>query len=114
MKNIAALFAGLIVIYSMYYDLTIGTLPSVEADPPLINEQLIVPKQVDKKTANLLYTLIEINPGDTVLSIQEQLNDDVPLPVSIQQIVSDFIEFNNGIKPEQIQVGKSYKFPLYR
>ncbi|MEK3890715.1 hypothetical protein [Bacillus sp. FSL K6-3431] len=104
MKNIAALMVGLIVIYSMYHDLTVGTLPANEtADASTIEKNII---------STLPYTLVEMKRGETVLSILEQLSPGV-LPVSIEQAVKDFTEYNNGVKPEQIQAGHTYKFPLY-
>ncbi len=35
------------------------------------------------------------------------------LPVAIEQVVKDFERLNNGVKPEQIQIGESYNFPIY-
>ncbi|MFK4997661.1 LysM peptidoglycan-binding domain-containing protein [Bacillus sp. N9] len=58
------------------------------------------------------YTLIKVKQGDTVLSIMEALSEQ-PLSVSIEQTVDDFIELNDGMKPDQIQIGQVYKFPLY-
>ncbi|MBS4209100.1 LysM domain-containing protein [Bacillus sp. FJAT-50079] len=104
MKNIAALFVGLVIIYSIYYDLTVGTLsPSIVESAPPIEEQ---------PASEPPYTLIKVKQGDTVLSIMEALSEQ-PLSVSIEQTVDDFIELNNGMKPDQIQVGQVYKFPLY-
>ncbi|CAM3950804.1 hypothetical protein [Lederbergia lenta] len=105
MKSIAALIVGIIVIYSMYHDLTVGTLPNNEIHSISTSDEMI--------KGNNTYTLIEIKQGDTVLSVLEQLTQG-SLPVSIEQAVDDFTDFNNGVKPEQIQTGETYKFPLYR
>ncbi|MCM3111409.1 hypothetical protein [Lederbergia lenta] len=105
MKSIAALIVGIIVIYSMYHDLTVGTLPNNEIHSISTSDEMI--------KGNNAYTLIEIKQGDTVLSVLEQLTQG-SLPVSIEQAVDDFTDFNNGVKPEQIQTGETYKFPLYR
>lgn len=105
MKSIVALIVGLIVIYSMYHDLTVGTLPHDKIQSISASEEII--------KDNHPYTLIEIKQGDTVLSILEQLSEG-SLPVSIEQAVNDFTDYNNGVKPEQIQFGQTYKFPLYR
>ncbi|MCR2820404.1 hypothetical protein [Lederbergia panacisoli] len=107
MKKIAALIATLILIYSVYYDLTTGVIPrsSAESSVQIVDIQTI-PVQQDP------FMEVEIKPGDTVISIIEGLQQG-PLPVPIAQIVSDFEELNNGAKPEQIQIGKTYKFPAY-
>ena len=56
---------------------------------------------------------VVIEPGQTVLSIVEHLHDG-PYPATIQDVIYDFKELNNGIEPEDIQIGKSYLFPIYR
>lgn len=106
-KKIAALFAILICCYGIYYDLTIGTLPTHSQ----ATTTYIEPEQ-DLRLVDDPYTMIDISPGDTVLSIYEKLIDG-PLPVPIDEIVADFSMLNNGIEPEEIQIGKTYKFMLY-
>ncbi|MBS4217140.1 hypothetical protein KHA96_02295 [Bacillus sp. FJAT-49711] len=107
MKRIAALIATIILIYSVYFDLTTGVIPrsSAESSAQMVDVQTI-PVQHDP------FIEIEIKPGDTVISIIEKLLQG-PLPVPISQVVSDFEELNNGTKPEQIQIGEKYKFPVY-
>ncbi|MCJ8006841.1 hypothetical protein ACFFF5_01020 [Lederbergia wuyishanensis] len=106
MKKIVAFIAISILIYSVYYDLTIGVIPrSSAASSKLVENQ---PIPVEKEPI----TSVEIKPGDTVISIIEGLQQG-PLPVPISQVVLDFQELNEGIKPEQIQIGKTYQFPVY-
>jgi hypothetical protein len=54
----------------------------------------------------------KIIQGETVLSIIEQLHKE-QIPVSIEQIITDFERLNPKDKADSIKVGKTYKFPLY-
>ncbi|MBS4194694.1 hypothetical protein [Lederbergia citri] len=107
MKKFAAFIAISILIYSVYYDLTIGVIPRSSAETAKLIDINSIPVEHEP------FTKIEIKPGDTVISIMEELQQG-PLPVPISQIVSDFEELNEGTKPEQIQIGKTYQFPLYQ
>ncbi|MBS4202884.1 hypothetical protein [Lederbergia citrea] len=117
MKTVVALFVITIVMYSIYYDLTIGTLPTSSAALVFSKDEWVSPMPSEFKEdwdiPSDPYTLIEIKRGDTVISILEELQQ-APLPVSIDQLLIDFKKLNEGIKPEQIQIGKRYKFPIYQ
>lgn len=106
MKKIIALFTSLVILYSVYHDLTVGVLPALSANS---TEQEETSGPI--KEENDMFTK-KIKPGDTVLSILEA-HQQGPLPVAIEQIVADFERLNNGVKPEQIQMGETYKFPIY-
>ncbi|WP_404428731.1 hypothetical protein [Sutcliffiella horikoshii] len=112
---IAALI--LVTIYSIYYDLSSGTIPEpaapVAAPVPATNTDT----ETDSSAAltspsNNLYIEVEIKAGDTVLTVAEKIANK-PIPVSITQLVEDFQNLNEGITPEKIQIGKTYKFPVY-
>lgn len=98
-KLIALVFIGL-VIYSAYFDLTIGTLPAAST-----------PAAAQESPSVLPYKEIEVKPGDTLLSIIER--EEGSLPKSINTIILDFQELNNGHSPHELQIGKTYKFPIY-
>ncbi|KRG15577.1 hypothetical protein ACA30_05645 [Virgibacillus soli] len=106
MKKIIVLVASLVVLYSVYHDLTVGVLPAISANST-VQQSSSLP--VTEK--NNLFTE-KIKPGDTVLSILEARQQGA-LPVAIEQVVKDFERLNNGVKPEQIQIGESYNFPIY-
>ncbi|MCI1593598.1 LysM peptidoglycan-binding domain-containing protein [Heyndrickxia oleronia] len=107
MKKILAFVAVIIVIYSIYIDLNFGTIPA-------ISHASEVKENTKPSTAKkpFSYKEIIIKPGDTVLSVVEEVNK-IPLSVSIDKVINDFIQLNNGIKPEEIQIGQIYKIPLY-
>lgn len=108
---IAALIC--ITIFSIYYDLSSGTLT-------LINEQPVMsaPSLTETEKAETIqesrenYMEVEVKAGDTVLTVAERIAGK-PIPVSITQLVEDFQALNEGMRPEKIQIGKTYKFPLY-
>lgn len=98
-KLIALVFIGL-VLYSAYFDLTVGTLP--EASTPVTAQEA---------PSELPYKEIEVKPGDTLLSIIEREEGSLPKP--IHTIIMDFQELNDGHSPHELQIGKTYKFPIY-
>ncbi|GLB58216.1 hypothetical protein [Cytobacillus sp. NCCP-133] len=106
MKRIAGVLLSVLVVYVIYYDLNHGTLPAGE-------EQVLEASTQPAETAGVPYFEKKVNPGETVLSIVE-INLDGPIPVSMDEVITNFSELNNGIKPEQIQAGQTYKFPKYK
>ncbi|WP_078379687.1 hypothetical protein [Sutcliffiella halmapala] len=103
-----------ITIFSIYYDLSNGTIPSINQEQvtttmsvPDVTEQ---PSELPNSTNN--YIDVEVKAGDTVLTIAERIANK-PIPVSITQLIEDFQTLNDGIPPEKIQIGKSYRFPIY-
>ncbi|MBP3951261.1 hypothetical protein [Bacillus suaedae] len=118
MKRIAGIFIILIFLYSTYYDLTIGTLPSEisKASEPE-NEQKVSVESTEEDTMteepmSEPFQAVTVEPGNTVLSIVEHLHEG-PYPATIQDIIYDFKELN-GIEPEEMQIGEEYLFPLYQ
>lgn len=111
MKKIAAIITAFIVVYSIYYDLTVGTVPGI-GKVTLASSSSSEIAEVQPLLNDDPFTLIETKPGDTVLSIVEKLHQG-PLPVPIDTIIQDFQELNQNLKPEKIQIGKQYKIPLY-
>ena len=105
-----ALLLG-ITFFSIYYDLTQGTIPSPKEDS--IPASNIV--QLLEDTDTIIeedYVMIEVMPGDTVLTIVERITNG-PLPVTVPQLIHDFELLNDNVTPEKIQIGKTYKFPVY-
>ncbi|PLR76972.1 hypothetical protein CU633_12950 [Bacillus sp. V3-13] len=101
MKRIAGFLIAVLLIYVIYFDLSSGTLPGVK-------EQKTEAKMETKPA----YFESSVKPGDTVLSIIEK-HIDKAVPVPIEQVITDFQGLNDGVKPNEIQIGKSYKFPEY-
>jgi len=116
MKRIGTIFIILVILYSTYYDLTIGTLPNglTEATETITKEN--TNSDLTEETTVLVeldpFQEVTVEPGHTVLSIVEHLHEGT-IKATIQEIVFDFQELNGGTKPEEIQIGKSYFFPVY-
>ena len=116
MKRIGTLFIILVILYSTYYDLTIGTLPNGLSEVSETSTELVNnPDLIEETTTNVdldPFQEVMVEPGHTVLSIVEHLHEGT-IKATIQEIVFDFQELNGGIKPEEIQIGKTYLFPVY-
>ncbi|MHC0035897.1 hypothetical protein [Pseudoneobacillus sp. C159] len=94
---------GLFVAFIIFFDLTNGTLPQTKETQEPIEVMGNVTLPFFKR---------KIVAGDTVLSVIEN-NLKAPIPVSIDQVVSDFVKLNEGASPNKIQIGKTYRFPDY-
>lgn len=99
MNRVFVLMFIAICIYAIYFDFTIGTLPKAEE------------KEVDAMDSDLKYAYVTVEPGDTVLSLIEEVAG-FPSGVPIEKMINDFVDLN-GILPEQIQPGVTYKIPVY-
>lgn len=102
MKKMCALFIFSLVIYSVYKDITNGS--TMITTPPVYSSYKDEPEQP--------YTLIKVEPGETVLSVFEK-HANVTKNISLDQLKKDFIQLNDGMEPTEIKSGQIYKFPLY-
>jgi hypothetical protein len=108
MKKLFIPILLLISIYSVYYDLSMGTLPTKTMAAAQINDSNPDPTV----TNSISSELITVEAGYTVLSIVEELHNE-PVNASIQQIIVDFETLNPGTKANNIQIGKAYLIPTY-
>jgi hypothetical protein len=114
LKRLCIFLLIMIVSYSIYYDLKAGTLPKAHeaAIQATVNQpQESLPDETVEEI-NIEYITVKIKSGDTILSLMEEVLDG-PLPVSIDQLIEDFETLNEGHSPQDIQVGRSYKLPVY-
>lgn len=108
MKRILGLIILSLLIYVIYYDLSKGTLSLVQASNE-VNKKAVV----SEGDQELAYFEKKVDSGDTLLSVvEESLKSSIP--VSIEMVIEDFKELNNGLTPQEIQYGEIYKFPDYR
>lgn len=105
-------------IASITNDLTTGTFP--DSSPKQDKENSSTPhaksQAFDKNTSSSeRYDVMkhEVNAGQTVLSIIEQINHP-NLSVTYEQMLEDFRTLNKDQDPHQIQVNEVYFFPVYR
>ncbi|MFK4466898.1 hypothetical protein [Bacillus sp. RC252] len=123
MKRLGVLLFVLVLGYIFYYDIKIGTLPMLSSYKKTSAAQTIKKENTDtkqnkeketekEKETDTAYKAIEVKTGDTVLSITEAINKK-KIP-SIEKVINDFKQLNKNTSATKIQVGKSYKFPLYQ
>jgi hypothetical protein len=106
MKNLLILLVSFLIIYSIYFDISVGTLPH----PDTQKVEAVAKPKLPK--ARIPYFEVKVEPGDTLMTIVEhQIKK--PLPVSITRLIHDFEELNPDQSAEKIQIGKSYRFPDY-
>lgn len=96
----------ILLFISIYNDLTFGTPFQIKEESPKITNSS------DAENANAI--LVEVQPGDTLLSKVEQLNEDLPINLDISQIISDFKKLNPSVDPHKLQTNTSYLFPVYK
>lgn len=114
MKRIGITLFVLLIGYSLFYDITVGTLPLLKPKAQEAAAQPATdPSTSEQKQADAEYKQIEVKSGDTVLSIVEAINKKGTLP-SVDMITNDFKELNTNESPSKIRIGKTYKFPLYK
>lgn len=107
MKKLFGFLLAVLILYVIYFDLTVGTLPSTQTQ----QVDAKVEKITNQKT-DLPYFEARVEPGETVISIVEHQLDK-SLPVSISDLVEDFRKLNPGETPEKIRIGSTYHFPDY-
>ncbi|PDZ68731.1 hypothetical protein CON30_08640 [Bacillus cereus] len=123
MKRLGIFLFVLVLGYIFYYDIKIGTLPMLSSYKKTNAAQTLKQESTDtkqnkenktetKKEADVTYKTIEVKTGDTVLSITEAINKK-KIP-SIEKVIDDFKQLNKNTSATKIQIGKSYKFPLYQ
>ncbi|PEM97165.1 hypothetical protein [Bacillus toyonensis] len=117
MKRLGIFLFVLVLGYIFYYDINIGTLPMLSSYKKTTAAQTIkkeetTTKQSKKEETDVTYKAIEVKTGETVLSITEQINKK-KIP-SIEKVIDDFKQLNKSTSATKIQIGKTYKFPLYQ
>lgn len=114
MKKLAGLLVFLLVVYAVYNDLSIGTLPAAKFQEPelLENKMAETEDEETQSTQAIPFFEHEVLPGDTVLSVIDSYMDK-PLNVPVSQAVEDFKKLNDGTNPQKIKFGNVYKFPDY-
>ncbi|MFC4320792.1 LysM peptidoglycan-binding domain-containing protein [Litchfieldia salsa] len=109
MKRMAGFAILFFILYVIYYDMNIGTLSIVKGEVKPVNA-VEVTTQEDKSSAP--FQAVEIKPGDTLLSISEDLNQNHK-KISIMTIIKDFEKLNPDVQANSLKIGQVYKIPLY-
>jgi len=107
MKRLLFCFITLWLVVSLYKDLTEGTSPF--NDSKLNHVEQTYSKDLENKSS---VQAVRVRPGDTILSITEQIND--PLAgLDIKQIIIDFKNVNPRTDPYQLETDAVYYFNKY-
>ncbi|EKN66252.1 hypothetical protein BABA_16577 [Neobacillus bataviensis LMG 21833] len=110
MKKLFSFLVAILVLYVIYFDLTIGTLPT--STTKQVDAKVVTKGETKGPKSDIPAFEAKVKPGETVISIVEhELNN--PLPVSITELINDFRELNPEQSPEKIQIGATYHFPDY-
>lgn len=108
-RNVFYILMILLFFFSIYKDLTIGT-------PPFNEDNLyVVEQKYSQETENnntISRAEVFVQPGDTVLSITEVLNNELST-LDVTKVLNDFKLINPGINPYDLKSDTSYFFPLY-
>ncbi|WEG14256.1 hypothetical protein PU629_07800 [Pullulanibacillus sp. KACC 23026] len=113
MKKWLLIIVLAVIGWTSFSDLTHGTLPLIKPmTSPLSDASSSQTTQTTPAPSSSTVTTKTVEPGDTVLSIEEQLNGEKTL--SITQVLKDFKDLNPSVDPNHIQIGKAYKFKLYK
>ncbi|WLD92089.1 hypothetical protein [Alkalihalobacillus sp. AL-G] len=105
MKKLVIAIMFILLFYSIYFDLKVGTLPTASTIQAPVVEAKKEPKQP--------YKDITVSSGETVLTILERIHEG-KLPVPIQTAVKDFEKLNVDTSAQAIQANRTYRFPIYR
>ncbi|RQW20012.1 hypothetical protein EH196_07655 [Bacillus sp. C1-1] len=108
MKRLLYIAIGIIVILGIQNDLTGSTLSA-----QLPTDEKASMNSEQENPPPLPFQEVIIESGQTVLSIVEHLHDG-QVNHSIEDILADFSLLNDGTNPNSIQIGKTYRFPLYQ
>lgn len=109
MKTLFGILLSILIIYVIYFDLTVGTLPAPANGQVEANA---TKTKIQKPNVAIPSFSEKVKPGETVISIVEHRLGK-PLPVSISELIEDFQALNPGKSPEKIQIGSTYHFPDY-
>ena len=115
MKRIVLFISVLFALFIVYYDLTTGTLPGTAdqtaASPTQPPQEPSEPANKPQGQTTRDSIEVTIKPGDTLLSLIEQESGTAEQPMDT--IIADFQSLNEGLKPEDMQIGHTYKIPVY-
>ncbi|QDP40623.1 LysM peptidoglycan-binding domain-containing protein [Radiobacillus deserti] len=116
LKKLVPIVLIILFLMSIYKDLTGGVLLTdnqATVANQIKDEKNETPPSKDNSSKTIKAVEKKVKPGDTVLSIVEELNN-IGEGISIQQIQEDFKILNPGVDPNNIQIEATYLFPIYK
>lgn len=91
---------------SIYHDV----VPTEQsASSPNVHVQSVDTEQTEK-----IYVVERaIEPGDTLLSVIEEIHVHTETSLDMDNVIHDFKRVNQGTDPYDLQINKTYYFPIY-
>src|SRR5690625_5614651 len=103
-KRLSIYLLLILLFVSIYKDLTIDTTK--------IKSKSKITQFTD--ASEISNIRLRVEPGDTVISIVEEVNKDNHISIiNITQIISDFEKINPDVDPYELKPNNFYYFPLY-
>ncbi|TQS74558.1 hypothetical protein DX933_11520 [Ornithinibacillus gellani] len=103
LKRLSLYVLIFLVLTSIYKDLTIGSTPK---------------RQENEESASIKHVAFvvikqKVLPGDSFLTIIEQINAPHIFLMNVEQMRADFMMLNPNVNPNELQAHTYYYFPLY-
>lgn len=96
----------LLLIVSIYKDLSVGQT--------LLHDSAIEDtSSIEKESLEFKVIKVKVQPGDTVLSIIEKVNNNQLDHLDIQKVMADFKQVNPLVNPYDLKLNSYYYFPVY-
>lgn len=102
MKRLVFLVILVIVAFTVYIDISKGTIP--------VNTQQVSAMNNNPET-KLAFVEMKVTNGDTVFTLFKKANGSYV--EDIDRLIKDFKKLNNNVDPVDIQIDKEYKIPIY-
>ncbi|PYZ98648.1 hypothetical protein CR205_08745 [Alteribacter lacisalsi] len=118
MKQVLVFGLVVVLAFSVYYDLTEGTLPDRSgtgaADAPELQEETPgAQEQEVPPPLEISYQEVIVQSGHTVYTIVQALHQGQVIEANFERIVTDFELLNPQTDAHAIQTGQTYRFPIY-
>lgn len=102
-KRLSILLCVCLILMSIYHDLSKSFSP-ISYSKEKLDEQI---------TEHYTVVPVKISSGDTLLSINEQLNPTFLNEVDMEQLLQDFMTLNPSVDPQHLLIDEIYYFPKY-
>lgn len=105
-RYVIILLCSFFIIVGLYHDLSLDAMSAnLETADTLPN--------IDPNT-DFTVESVQVRPGDTLLSIIEELNHPKLLIVDMEKFITDFQQVNEKVDANQLQAHAYYYFPVYK
>lgn len=100
-KRSILLIVIILLLISIYHDLQKDLTIHDKPKTVMMNKHFTVVK-------------MKVMPGDTILTLIEQVNDDSLEQFNVEKLISDFKTVNPHLKSNELSVNEYYYVPVYK